>query len=48
MYERGKPPTKKQFNDLFKKREKYMCDEIGEVLDDLENSENFFKIDSNI
>jgi DNA-binding IscR family transcriptional regulator len=45
MYYDKKPPTKEQFNKMFEKHQKYMEDEISNVLDDLENSENFFRVE---
>ena len=45
LYSKGKIPSKKEFNEIFEKHQKNMSDEVDNVLDDLENSEEFFKVE---
>jgi hypothetical protein len=48
LYSKNKPPTKEEFNKIFEAHQKYMNDEVIGVIDSLENSEDFFRVDERV
>lgn len=48
LYYSGHPPSKAEFNKLFKDSEKEMSDEVGNEIEKLELSEDFFKVEKRI
>jgi len=48
FYYAGKIPTKTEFEKIFKKHEKEVIDESNNLLDQLENSEDLFKVSKRI
>jgi len=45
LYHSKKPPTKGEFNEIFEKYEKKVIDDSSDILDQLETSEDLFKVE---